>query len=178
MKKTNEYVHYLLADNGAEGRYRVQLYEEPGKLPVVICSKYIDHYVAANYCENLAAEVLLNVLPEKAVRARKNQKYFEFVDHIPELYMGWDSAPKETFDLVDFSDYRIRSGMKRRRVRDAGRGLQDAQSPYTRPSIGYARWKDANKATIEEMIGGEIEDYSHLMVEVVDPRDWKRTSEE
>ena len=159
MRKTGDYTHRFRADNGVVGMFRVRMYEGPAEVPLIVCSGLPDNIVSpTNYCEMLAAEVVLTVLPEAALAARKRERFFRWVEHYPEFYrLG---KKRETFDMVGFSDYRIRTGERRRRLRDPRKALEeDARSRYGRPVMGGgARWTRIDRKTVEELAGMTLDD--------------------
>ena len=160
MRKTRDYTHRFRADNGVVGMFRVRMYEGPAEVPLIVCSGLPDNIVSpTNYCEMLAAEVVLTVLPEAALAARKRERFFQWVEHYPEFYrLG---KKRETFDMVEFSDYRIRTGERAataaRSQKSSGRGCPQPLSG--RPVMaGDARWTRVSRETVEELAGMTLDD--------------------
>lgn len=156
-RKTRDYLHGTLAADRTVHRVRIRVYEAEGEIPAIICSRLPGSFLSiTNFCENLAAEVVLANFPGAVLKARKRGKFFCWIEHYSDLEVG---PEPETFDLVEFSDYRIHSGRRNRRVRDAKKALEDARNPYARPRIiGHPRWQRVDKQTVKELVGMALDD--------------------
>jgi hypothetical protein len=108
MKETHDYVHYYRGYWSDGGKCRIQIYQENGDAPVVICSQLPDNdnTSVTNMVEYLAAEVIEDhQLPTPLV----------WVEHYPE-----NRGNPGEWSVVFFSSWAVREvslgGVLRRRV--------------------------------------------------------------
>jgi hypothetical protein len=161
MELTQDYI--LTTPRG--GRCRVRIYQGgiyPGdkdELPVVICTELPDNegMSITNAAEQIAAEVLANhpdmfamglgpILSE-AVEAEPDKPCI-WIEHYEDGARGTPSDPRGTpsdpvtFDLVEFSSYRVRD------TRRAGEWRRE---------IGQPSWSPLDRATVESLVGSPVD---------------------
>lgn len=132
MYLAKDYIHPYESDVGIGSRCRIRLYlpYEGTDAAVVVCSDLPDTpgISATDAAERLAAEVISHFkLPYPPV----------WIEHRPREATG----EEETFDLVTFADYRIKTILR-------GGSL--------RKEIGPASRKPLDRQTVETLVGAEV----------------------
>lgn len=169
-RKVRDYVHVHEFASGArryEKAIRVRTYEAKGELPLIILSAPEDptHNVTQDV-ERIAAEVLLREYPNEAKRAKRHERWFLLVEHLPRRYDLLRSGEdrREVFHFVEFGDYRITVGGRlggRRRVRNASRVLREntrAEFGVDRVTLGYPGWHPTAREEVEREAGTTLDD--------------------
>jgi hypothetical protein len=126
VKKTHDYVHHYRGYWSDGGRYRIRIYHEDGRAPVVICSQLPDNdnTSVTNMAEYLAAEVMeshpdiFDPFSLGNIPGISYDKPFVWIEHYLDGARGTPSDPA-TFDLVQFAHYAPREG---RQVAQGDRG--------------------------------------------------------
>ena len=133
MRLTADYVHLFESVSGTFSRCRISVYlpEEELDAPVVVCSELADNPgIPVTYAaENLAAEVI-------AAHGLVAPVWIEY--HPEETTV----AKVESFELVVFSDYKVRE-----RVGPTGSRLE----------IGEPLWRPLDRASVEVLVGQVLE---------------------
>ena len=132
MYLTKDYIHPYKSDAGIGSRCRIRLYlpYEDTDAAVVVCSNLPDtpNPSATGATEQLAAEVISHFkLPSPPV----------WIEHGPPEATG----EEETFDLVTFAHYEVRTTIR-------GGSL--------RKEIGAASRKPLDRQTVETLVGGNV----------------------
>ena len=130
MHLASDYIHPT--PRSGQCRVRIYLPEEEQDMPVVICSELPNNGgTSVTYAaEQLAAEV---------IRSHKLPTPLVWVEHWPKEATD---GGEETFELVDFSSYRV-----------------EERAPYlgeTRAWIGGATWKRLDRVTVEILVDGKV----------------------
>lgn len=143
-------------------RFRGRVYESDEDIPVIVISDLDDpvHAITPDV-ERMAAEIVLRHFPERALRAKKRERFVHVVEHLPKSYDLW-RAPENKSDrlaLVEFGDWRIRVADRLRRVRNVQRALEEnTRAGNKRVTFGYPSWHDVSKPEVEEMVGMTLDD--------------------
>jgi hypothetical protein len=127
---TNDYIQPTL--RGGKCRVRIYLPEEEQDAPVVICSELPNNGgTSVTYAaERLAAEV---------IRSHRSRTPLVWIEHWPKESTR---GGQETFDLVDFSSYKV-----------------EERAPYlgeTRARTGAATWKRIDRVSVEVLVDGKV----------------------
>ncbi len=137
-RKTRDFVHVHEA-SAPPGvvlkRVRVRVYEARGLLPLVVLSASenpIEHTTPD--IERIAAEVVLEAFPDRAIRAKRHEPWVSLVEHLPASHdvARWfisEDRRQDAFQAVGFEDWRVAMG-GRRRVRDPERALRNNTSAW------------------------------------------------
>ena len=143
-------------------RFRVRIYESDEDIPVIVISALDDpvHAITPDV-ERMAAEIVLRHFPQRALQAKKREKFVHVVEHLPKSYDLW-RAPENKSDrlaLVEFGDWRIRVADRFRRVRNVEKAIEEnTRAGNERLTFGYPCWQDISKAEVEEMVGMILDD--------------------
>lgn len=133
MRLVVDYVHPFESVSGIRSRCRVRLYlpEQEQDAPVVVCSELPENtgVPVTAAAENIAAEVIKAHWLVDPV----------WIEHHPE---ETTAAGVESFELVVYSDHKIREG-----ARNAG----------SRIEIGEPSWKSIDRTTVEILLGQPLE---------------------
>jgi hypothetical protein len=133
LRLTVDYVHLFESVSGTPSRCRISVYlpEEEYDAPVVVCSELADNpgIPVTGAAENIAAEVI-------AAHRLLAPVWIEY--HPEETTV----AGVESFELVVFSDYRVRE-----KVGPTGSRLE----------IGEPLWKPLDRASVEVLVGRVLE---------------------
>ena len=140
MHETHDFVMNYRSGYEIVGKCRIRIYEEPGRVPVVICSQLPDHEgkSVTNMAEYLAAEVVEEYLPDLPDASPP----FVWVQHYPP-----DTVPAyvgEMFSLVTFDNYE-------RQTVPGGPRLR------TRIALGKPSWKDTSRRKVQRLIGTRLD---------------------
>lgn len=133
MRLAANYVHPFESPSGIRSRCRIRLYlpEQEQDAPVVICSELPENpgIPVTGAVENIAAEVI---------------KAHWLVDPVWIEYHPQETtaAGVESFELVVFSDHKIREA-----VRNTG----------SRIEIGDPAWKAIDRRTVEVLVGQPVD---------------------
>lgn len=103
MKKTHDFPKPYRGIGQVQGHCRIRIYQEPGKVPVVICSHAGDEASIANAVEYLAAEVVEEFLPDLP----DADPPLIWINHWPSEHLP--SGIREWFDLITFDSYELRT---------------------------------------------------------------------
>jgi hypothetical protein len=170
-RKAQDYIYVHQFAGGVRAyrkAVRVRTYEAEGWLPLIVLSASDDPTQnVAQDVERIAAEVLLREYPEGARRAKRDEPWFVLVEHLPpsyDLLQPRKEERRETFEYVEFDDYRITVGGRlglRRRVRDAERALREntrAEFGISRVTLGHPTWHPTSKQEVERKAGMTLDD--------------------
>jgi hypothetical protein len=132
------------------GRCRIRIYEDTTELPVIVCTELPDNpgMSITNAAEVIAAEVLANhpdvfdPFALGSIRGVSYDKPFVWIEHYEDGARG-TPEDRATFDLVEFSHYEVRDVLR------AGQW---------RKEIGEPSWKPLDRASVEALIGGPLEE--------------------
>jgi hypothetical protein len=132
MYLATDYTHPYESDTGIGSRCRIRLYlpYESTDAAVVVCSDLpgTPGACAMGAAERLAAEVISHFkLPSPPV----------WIEHRPREATG----EEETFDLVTFAGYEVRTTFR---------------SGSLRKELGAASWKPLDRQTVETLVGGNV----------------------
>jgi hypothetical protein len=130
---TADHIHLFESVSGTPSRCRIRVYlpEEEHDDPVVVCSELADNpgIPVTGAAENIAAEVM-------AAHRLVAPVWIEY--HPEETTV----AGLESFELVVFSDYKIR---------------EKAGFTGSRLEIGEPLWKPLDRASVEVLVGQPLE---------------------
>jgi hypothetical protein len=128
-----DYIHPFESVSGTPSRCRIRVYlpEEEHDAPMVVCSELADNpgIPVTGAAENIAAEVIATHWLVAPV----------WIEYHPE---ETTVAGVESFELVVFSDYRVRE-----KVSPTGSRLE----------IGEPLWKPLDRASVEVLVGRMLE---------------------
>jgi hypothetical protein len=144
MEKTHDYIRPTLRG----GRCRMRIYQDGDELPVVVCTELSDNegISITNAAEQIAAEVLVNhpvvfAIALSSTPGIEYDKPFIWIEHYQDGARGTPDDPA-TFDLVGFAHYEPRDVLR------AGQWAKE---------IGEPSWSAVDRASIESLIGEEVE---------------------
>jgi hypothetical protein len=130
---TADYIHPFESVSGTSSRCRVRVYlpEEEHDAPVIVCSELPDNpgIPVTGAAENIAAEVIVAHWLVAPV----------WIEYHPE---ETTVAGVESFELVVFSDYRVKE-----KVGPTGSRLE----------IGEPLWKPLDRSSVEDLVGWVLE---------------------
>jgi hypothetical protein len=130
---TADYIHPFESVSGTPSRCRIRVYlpEEEHDATVVICSELADNpgIPVTGAVENIAAEVI----------AAHRLLALVWIEYHPEVTTV---AGVESFELVVFSDYKVRE-----KVGPAGSRLE----------IGEPLWKPLDRRSVEVVVGQSLD---------------------
>lgn len=137
MDKTHDFIMSYRGFWQTGGRCRIRIYEEPGRVPVVICSQLPDseNTSVTNLAEYLAAEVVEEYLPDLP----NMDPPLIWVQHYPP-----DTVPAavgEMLNLVTFASYE--PTMKR----------TNRPGLAQRIALGEASWEETSRRSVQSLIG-------------------------
>ena len=133
MRLAADYIHRFESMSGVRSRCRIRVYipEHQQDAPVVVCSELPENpgIPVTGAAENIAAEVIMAHWLVDLV----------WIEYHPE---ETTAAGVESFELVVFSDHKIREA-----VRNAG----------SRIEIGEPSWKALDRRSVEILLGGSLD---------------------
>jgi hypothetical protein len=133
LRLTVDYIHPFESVSGTPSRCRIRVYEpyEEDDAPAVVCSELADNpgIPVTGAAENIAAEVI-------AANRLLAPVWIEY--HPKETTV----AGVESFELVVFSDYKVRE-----KVGPSGSRLE----------IGEPFWKTLDRSSVEVLVGQPLE---------------------
>jgi hypothetical protein len=133
LRLTVDYIRPFKSVSGTPSRCRIRVYlpEEECDAPVVVCSELVDNpgIPVTGAVENIAAEVIAAHWLVAPV----------WIEHHP---VETTVAGVESFELVVFSDYKVR----------------ETVGPHgSRVEIGQPFWKSLDRCSVEVLVGQPLE---------------------
>jgi hypothetical protein len=133
LRLAADYVHPFESPSGIHSRCRIRVYlpEQEHDAPVVVCSELSENpgIPVTGAAENIAAEIIMAYWLVDPV----------WIEYHPE---ETTAAGVESFELVVFSDHKIREA-----VRNAG----------SRIEIGEPSWKVLDRRAVEVLVGQPVD---------------------
>jgi hypothetical protein len=135
MQKTNDYRYPFQGYYGSEAVCRIRVYEQEGKVPVVIASELLENTGTSitNMAEFLAAEIIAKHFPQRF----EEELPVHWVEHYEPERRGKREATDREYDLVTFATWtpKVEYRHGRQRVK-----------------LGTPDWHPSTKEAVEQLI--------------------------